>query len=121
MLAHLSQLSLLTSRQHGFLLQCSALTNFLMAEELITKWPDEVNVVDLIYLGFSKAFESVYHRLLLDKLRGYGIALIAISWVERFLSRRTFEVNVNGTLSQMVEAISGVPQGSVIGPILFFI
>ncbi len=43
------------------------------------------------------------------------------SWVECFLSRRTFQVNVNGTQSQMAEAISGVPQGSVIGPILFVI
>ncbi len=46
---------------------------------------------------------------------------IVISWVECFLSRRTFQVNVNGTLSQMAEAISGVPQGSVIGPTLFVI
>ncbi len=92
-----------------------------MAEELITKWLDEGSAVDLIYLDFSEAFDSFNHRLLLDKLRGYGIAPIVISWVERFLSRRTFHVNVNGTLSQMDEAINGVPKGSVIGPILFVI
>ncbi len=62
-----------------------------------------------------------YNYILLDKLRGYGTAPIVISWVERFLSRRTFQVNVNGTLSQMPEAISGVPQGFVIGRILFVI
>ncbi len=73
----------------------------------------------MIYLDFSKSFDSVNHRLLLDKLRGCGIVPIVISWVECFFSRRTFQVNVNGTLSQMAEAISGVPQGSVIGPILF--
>ncbi len=56
----------------------------------------------------SKAFDSVNHRLLLDKFRGYGIAPIVISWVESFLSRRTFQVNVNGTLSQMADALSGV-------------
>ncbi len=92
-----------------------------MAEELITKWLDEGVAVDLIYLDLSKAFDSVNHRLLLDEFRGYGIAPIVISWVECFLSRRTFQVNVNGTLSHMAEAISGVPQGSVIGPILFAI
>ncbi len=89
-----------------------------MAEELITKWLAEGSAVDLIYLDFSKAFDPVNHRLLLHKLRGY---CIVISWVECFLSRRTFQVNVNGTLSQMAEAISGVPQFSVIGPILFVI
>ncbi len=121
MLAHLSQFSLLTSQQHGFLPRRSTLTNHIMAEELITKWLEEVSAVDLIYLGFSKAFDSVNHRLLLHKLRGYGIGPIVTSWVKCFLSRRIFPVNVNWTLSQMAEAISGVPQGSVIGPILFVI
>ncbi len=121
MLAHLSQFLLLTSRQHGFLPRHSTLTTLLVAEELITKWLDEGSAVDLIYLDFSKAFDPVNHRLLLHKLRGYGIAPIVISWVNCFLSRQTFQVNVNGTLSQMAEAISGVPQGSVTGPILFVI
>ncbi len=92
------------------------MTNLLVAEELITKWLDEGIAVDLIYLDFSKAFDSVNHRLLLHKLRGYGIAPIVISWVECFLRRRTFQMNVIGTLSQIAEAISGVPQGSVIDP-----
>ncbi len=121
MLAHLSQFSLLKSRQYGFLPRRSTLTNLLVAEELITKWLDEGSAVDLIYLGYYKTFDLVNHRLLLDKLRGYGNAPVVICWVECFLSRRTFQVNVNGTLSQMAEAISGVPQGSVIGPILFII
>ncbi len=92
-----------------------------MAEELITKWLDEGSAVDLIYLDFSKVFDSVNHRLLLHKLRGYGNAPIVISWVVCFLSRRTFQVNVNGTLPQMDNAISGIPQGFARDPILFFI
>ncbi len=63
-------------------------------------------MICLIYLDFSKAFDS---------------APIEISWVECFLSRQTLQVNVNGTLSEMAEAISGVPQGSVTGPILLVI
>ncbi len=92
-----------------------------MAEEFFAKWLDEGSAVDLIYLDSSKAFDSVNHRLLLDKLKGYGIASIVISWVECFLSRRTFQVNVNGTLSQIAKAINGVPQGSAIGPMFFVI
>ncbi len=79
-----------------------------MAEELITKWLDEGSAANLMYLDFSKVLGSVNHLVLLDKLRGYGIAPIVRSWVERFLSRRTFQVNVNETLSQMVEVITAV-------------
>ncbi len=65
----------------------STLTNLLVTEELITKWLDEGSAVDLIYLDFSNEFDLVNHLLLLDKLRGYGIAPIVISWVECSLSR----------------------------------
>ncbi len=75
---------------------------------MITKWLDEGSAVDLTYLGFSLAFDLVIHRLLPGKLRGYGIAPILISWVDSFLNRRTFQVNVNGALSQMAEALCGV-------------
>ncbi len=98
-LAHLFQFSLLTSRQHGFLLQRSTLANLLVGEEMITKWLDEGSSVDLNYPDFSEAFDSVNHRLLLAKLRGYGIAPVAISWIECFPNRRTFQLNVYGTLS----------------------
>ncbi len=92
-----------------------------MAEELITKWLDGGSAVDLIYLDFFKTFDSVNQRPLLDKLRGYGIAPIIISSFECFLSRQTLQMNVNGALSQIAEALSGVPQDSVIGPMLFVI
>ncbi len=81
MLAHFSLFSLLTSRQHGFLPRRSTLTNLLVAIELITKWLDEGSAVGLIYRKFFKAFDSVNHRLLRDKLRGYGIAPFVISWL----------------------------------------
>ncbi len=99
MLAHVSQFSLLTSRQHGFLSRRSTLTNLFVAEELITKYIDKTCAAGLIYLDFSKAFDLVNHWLLLAKLRVCGIAPIVISWIECFLSRRTFQVNVNETLS----------------------
>ncbi len=68
-----------------------------MEVELITKWLDEGSAVGLTYLEFVKAFDSTNHRLLLAKLRKYGIVHIVISRVECLLNRRTFLVNVNGT------------------------
>ncbi len=65
LLPHLSQLSLLATRQHGFLPRQSTLTNLLPAEETVTRWLDEGDTVDIVYLDFAKAFDSVSHRLLL--------------------------------------------------------
>ncbi len=71
LLAHLSQLSLLTTKQHGFLRRRSTLTKLLSAEETVTRWLDEGDTVDIVYLNFAKAFDSVNHRLLLTKLKCY--------------------------------------------------
>ncbi len=87
MIAYLSRFSLLTSRQHGFLPRRSTLTNLLVTEALITKWLDKGDAVGLIYLDFPKVVDSVNHRLLLDKLSGYGFASNVICWIEYFLSR----------------------------------
>ncbi len=98
-----------------------ALTNLLSAEETVTRWLDEGDTVDIVYLDFAKALDSVNHRLLLTKLKCYGIAPSVINWIESYLRRRSFQVNVSGSLSQMAEAACEVLQGSVLGPILFVI
>ncbi len=90
-----------------------------MAEDLFINWLGEGSAVDLIFLDFSKAFDSVNYWLLLAKVLLYGIVPIVISWVECFLRRRKFQVNVNGTLSQGAEGISGAPQGPLKGRVLF--
>ncbi len=65
LLSLLSQLSLLTTKQHGFLPRRSTLTNLLSGEETVTRWLDEGDTVDNVYLDFAKGFDSVNHRLLL--------------------------------------------------------
>src|SRR5271170_5517985 len=74
-----------------------------------------------IFLDFSKAFDKVPHKLLLKKLEAYGIEKDLISLIHSFLSDRTQKVVIDGLASDSVQVSSGVPQGSVLGPLLFLI
>jgi len=76
---------------------------------------------DVILLDFSKAFDKVSHRLLLSKLQYYGIAGQLLGWISSFLSGRTQRVVCGGQSSDPVNVASGVPQGSVLGPLLFLL
>jgi len=72
-----------------------------------------------VYLDFHKAFKTVPHKHLLSKLRGYGIQGNLLSWIEAFLTRRKQRVVLNGYCSTWAEVVTGVPQGSVRGALLF--
>ena len=86
--------------------------------EEITKWVDEGSPVDVIYLDFQKAFDKVPHQGLMLKLKSLGMGNSIINWIEQWLTDRRQRVVVDGEVSGWKSVLRGVPQGSVLGPIL---
>ena len=121
MLQFLLNNDLLNGSQHGFLPNRSCLTALLTFLEEVTISVDNKVPVDIVLLDFSKAFDSVPHDKLIIKLKNIGFSGLIISLIESFLADRCQKVTVSNSFSDYLPITSGVPQGSVLGPLLFII
>jgi hypothetical protein len=121
MVEHLTRNSLINEQQHGFVKLKSCVTNLLECLDIITQALNCGHRIDLIFLDFAKAFDKIWHRGLLKKLKSIGFNGVILDWIESFLSNRTQRVVIGECSSEWKKVLSVVPQGSVLGPLLFII
>ena len=121
-LGHLEEHGILTDLQHGFRTGRSCETQLIITfHDIASAYNKKGSQIDIAVLAFFKTFDTVPHNGLLSKLKHYGINDKIWTWISNFLKQRKQRVVVDGIQSDLVTVDSGVPQGTVLGPILFLL
>ena len=120
-LDHLNKYDIINPNQHGFRPGLSCQTQLVLLVDEVLKAMDSHHQVDLLLLDFSKAFDTVAHKKLLLKLAHYGIQSKTHQWIATWLTTRIQRVIVEGEKSTDKGVLSGVPQGTVLGPLMFLV
>jgi hypothetical protein len=121
MMQYLVEKDLINANQHGFVMNKSCATNLLEILDIITEELNRGFQAAIVFLDFAKAFDSVQHSLLIQKLDKYGFKGNLNKWLTNFLTNRKQRVVIGKATSEWLDVRSGVPQGSVLGPLLFVI
>ena len=114
LLSYLNQNSIFTDKQFRKHSTCMAILNLYQQVE-------NKNLILGVFIDLSKAFDTINRNILLDKLNSYGIRSIVNNWFKSYLDNRQQYVQIDGSKSQHLKIICGVPQGSILGPLLFIL